>query len=392
MRVLRVLCLAALIAAVFVLAAPAAAGCPASDPGCHLTPPQSQQVNPFPITGGVRVTSLEDSGALLVTAFTSPLSLGAGSPVAAQPAFIDPVPLRSNAGAPDFPTLDVRQRYQDPSDVSCGVQALGMALDGLGSPGPASPALLDFLQGQHMLYDFGTGVEELAFAAQSFGYADSLPFHGGSVALLQSELAAGRPVVVDLGANGDGQPGHFVTVTGISPDGNWIAYNDPILGKVVAPMNDFLSQWALQGNSGVTVGPSAAGVAGDSPSQPDPMNASPWLLFAAGAMALISNSGLGLRRQGIGGRIIEGTSQPKSSSSSKPKSSSSSSSSSKKKEKEKKSKPKAPLRPSAGPRPPSRPARPRRPNRPCRMGWRGRRRRLRNPTRGLHPVLDRPRM
>ncbi len=114
-----------------------------------------------------------------------------------------------------------------------------------------------------MMYDFGTGVEELAFTAQSYGYADSLPFHDGSIALLQSELAAGRPIVVSLGhEDAEGlsdsrSPGHFVTVTGISPDGNWIAYNDPILGKVVVPMSDFLSQWALQGYSGVTVGPSA---------------------------------------------------------------------------------------------------------------------------------------
>ena len=33
-----------------------------------------------------------------------------------------------------------------------------------------------------MMYDFGTGVEELAFAAESFGYRGSYAFHDASLA------------------------------------------------------------------------------------------------------------------------------------------------------------------------------------------------------------------
>ncbi len=361
MRILRVFISAALMAAVFVLALPAAAdGCPppGQSPGdgaeldCRLSPLQSRQVNPYSslATGGL--SSLDDVSTRLAAHFSTPLSLGDGSRSGSSPVFVDQVPIASGSGAPPFGTLDLRMRYQDPSDVSCGVQALGMALDGLGPPGPASSAMLGYLQGQGMMYDFGTGVEELAFTAQSYGYADSQPFYGGSLAQLQSELAAGRPVVVDLGANGEGQPGHFVTVTGISPDGKWVAFNDPILGKQVLPASDFLSQWSLQGYSGVSVGPSAAHTAGGATGtisaatpEPNPLNASPLLILAAGIMALITNAGLGLKRLGVGGMLAQGTGgggggkKPVA----KPaKSSTKSSSSNKKKDKKKAAKPPAP--------------------------------------------------
>lgn len=357
MRILRVLITAALLAAVFVLALPAAADdCPESEPACHLAPLQSRQVNPFPATSSGDLSSLVDSSSLNVIDFTSPFSLGSGSSssVGADPVFAELIPLPSNPAAPAFDRLDVRQRYQNPNDVSCGVQALGMALDGLGSPGPTSSALLDYLDSNGMLYDFGTGVEELAFAAQSFGYADSLPFHGGSLALLQSELAAGRPVVVDLGVNGEDQPGHFVTVTGVSPDGSWVAFNDPTLGEQVIPAAEFLTLWSRQGASGVLVGgaPATALAASSAQGHPSPFNASPWMLILAGMMALISNAGLGLWREGVGGMLAQGTGgggggmKPVA----KPTKRSSSSSSSKKKKKDKKkkaSKPPAPEPPQA---------------------------------------------
>jgi hypothetical protein len=157
-----------------------------------------------------------------------------------------------------------------------------------------------------MMYDFGTGVEELAFAAQSFGYKGALPFHGGDLSTLASELAEGHPVVVSLGSNastslstgGEGQPGHFVTVTGISPDGDWIAFNDPTLGEQVLSTSEFMRLWGLQGNSGVVVAPDLP------PAAPDPM---PWVALAAGIMALVSTTPLGLQRKGIGGRITAGT-------------------------------------------------------------------------------------
>ena len=45
-----------------------------------------------------------------------------------------------------------------------------------------------------MMYDFGTGVEELAYAAQSFGYRGSYAFHDASLADLAGQLASGSPV------------------------------------------------------------------------------------------------------------------------------------------------------------------------------------------------------
>ncbi|NIS82207.1 MAG: hypothetical protein GTO14_18825, partial [Anaerolineales bacterium] len=186
-------------------------------------------------------------------------------------------------------------RYQDPSDVSCGVQALGMAMGGLGGPAPSSNALLGFLQGEGMMYDFGTGVEELAYAAQSFGYKGSVPFHDWSLEQLRGELVKRRPVVVSLGANGEGLPGHFVTVTGISPDGKWVTYNDPTLGKQVVSAEEFSKLWGLQGNSGVAVRKEPAAGTSD---------ATPWVAMAAGLMAAISTTPLALRRKGTGGRLI----------------------------------------------------------------------------------------
>jgi hypothetical protein len=261
----------------------ASAQCPDGDPDCPAAPPQSVEVDLG--TG----TSDEGRGAASVTGALAPLQVPA-------PSFVAPEPLRSPAvGEPTFNSLDLRLRYQGPDDVSCGVQALGMALEGLGGSPPSSAALTDFLHGQGMMYAFGTGVEELAHAAQSFGYKGALPFHGGSLEQLRSELAAGRPVVVSLGVNGEDQPGHFVTVTGISPDGNWVSYNDPTLGKRVVSSETFLRQWKAQGMSGVVVRREAPG-GGE-------MDYASWVAMAAGAMALVSTSPLARKRKGIGGRL-----------------------------------------------------------------------------------------
>jgi len=186
-------------------------------------------------------------------------------------------------------------RYQAAGDVSCGVQALGMALDGIDGSAPTSNSLLGFLQDQDMMYNFGTGVEELAHAAQNFGYAGSLPFHGWSLDQLSATLAEGKPVVVALGANGADQPGHFVTVTGVSPDGRWVTYNDPTLGKQVISAEEFERLWGLQGSSGVSVATSLPAGA--------PADYAPWVAFAAGLMALVSTTPLALQRKGIGGML-----------------------------------------------------------------------------------------
>ena len=217
-----------------------------------------------------------------------------------------PPPLVSSTNAvsytdirPAFEGLNLPMRWQDPSDPSCGVQALGMALDGLGGSAPSSNSLWSFLEGRGMTYAFGTGVEELAHAAQSFGYAGSLPFHQASLDDLSAELAAGRPVVVALGG-GEGAAGHFATLTGISPDGGWVSYNDPTLGTVVLPSAEFLRLWEAQGSSGVRVAREAlATPAGE-------FNAAPWVAMAAGLMALVSTTPLVLGRKGIGGKLDPG--------------------------------------------------------------------------------------
>jgi len=150
------------------------------------------------------------------------------------------------------------------------------------------------------MYEFGTGVEELAYAAQAFGYRGSLAFHDWSLAELRAQLDAGHPVVVALGTNGEEVPGHFVTVTGISADGEWVAYSDPAFGERVVPAGEFLAQWELQGNSGVVVGREA-------PSTPaGEMDLFPWVAFAAALMALVSTTPLVTWRKGIGGAADAG--------------------------------------------------------------------------------------
>ncbi|HSB88883.1 MAG TPA: C39 family peptidase, partial [Anaerolineales bacterium] len=267
MVVLRSTALAAILAAMFVL--PVTAQDCGED--CLPLPPSSVQVDVDPAIGQAHTQDVAAPGVLM------PLEPIVSMP--APPAQVVPLGGNPSTGAPSFPKLSVPVRYQDSGDVSCGVQALGMALSAGGGSTPTSSALLGFLQSNGMMYDFGTGVEELAFAAQSFGYRGASPFYGGDVSLLQSELAAGRPVVVSLGVNGDGEPGHFVTVTGISPDGGWISYSDPTLGEMVVPSSEFLRLWGLQGYSGVTVAPAIP------PAAPDPL---PWVALAASAMALVS--------------------------------------------------------------------------------------------------------
>jgi Peptidase_C39 like family len=290
---LRHLSWAAAIAALLLVVGPAEAGgagtgCPPTDPGCLPASPGSVEVNPHPATSSGDLTTVDSGGVLM------PIQSVISLPLAR----VDVAPL-AGASAPSFPRLEVPGRYQDPADVSCGVQALGMALSALPGAPPASPALLGFLQGNGMMYDFGTGVEELAYAAQSFGYKGSAPFYGGDLDSLVSELNGGRPVVVSLGTNGTGAPGHFVTVTSVSADGNWVSYNDPTLGEVTVPASEFMRLWGLQGYSGVTV------AAEPPPSAPDPM---PWVAFSAAIMALISTSPLGRLRKGIGGKLEAGTS------------------------------------------------------------------------------------
>jgi hypothetical protein len=281
---IRLIPAAALLAAVFVpfVAASADDDCPPD--GCPLPPPQSREVNPAP--AGADGSTVEVANAAELTPVEITVHVLA-------PPFFDPAPVVAS-----FESIDVQVRYQNPGDLSCGVQALGMALDALPGAAPTSASLLGLLQEDGMMYDFGTGVEELAYAAQSFGYTGSFAFHGASFEQLRAQVASGSPVVVSLGANGEGNPGHFVTVTGISSDGEWVGYNDPTLGRQVISASEFERLWGLQGDSGVAVAtepPAAAGA--------DPGVLSLWVAFAAGLMALVSTTPLARFRQGIGGML-----------------------------------------------------------------------------------------
>ncbi|MGQ9573198.1 MAG: C39 family peptidase [Dehalococcoidia bacterium] len=272
-----------------LLAPVAEAGCGTGDADCLLEPPQSEEVNPDPGVGdGLWAGAVGEAGSAAAVEMAMPLPRVVA--VGAEQGDRPPAPVDR---------LPVPMRYQDsadPGDMSCGIQALGMALDGLGGAAPTSAALTQFLERAGMLYGFGTGVEELALAAQAFGYAGSLPIHDASLDDLRAQLDLGRPVVVSLGVNGEGQPGHFVTVTGISGDGQWVAYNDPALGPQTMAVGEFLRLWALEGMSGVVV-------AREPLITPEgkPVDAAPWVVLLAGVMALVSATPLGLRRKGIGG-------------------------------------------------------------------------------------------
>ncbi len=289
MKSIRTLTAAALFAALFVLVLPVHADCGDGDPTCILEPPISVEIRTASTSGDASATAAESS-ALTPLDFTVPMPLPRRVEALSASAYSEP---ESTDSIPDFTSLSIPLRYQTAGDVSCGVQALGMALDGINGSAPTSSSILGFLQDQGMMYNFGTGVEELAHAAQNFGYASSLPFHGWSRDQLMATLAEGNPVVVALGANGADQPGHFVTVTGVSPDGRWVTYNDPTLGKQVIPIDEFKRLWGLQGNSGVAVAEAIPiGV---------PINYAPLVALAAGLMALVSTPPLALQRKGIGG-------------------------------------------------------------------------------------------
>jgi hypothetical protein len=237
------------------------------------------------------------------------------------PSYVDLAPQHAADNPPAVPALAIPQRYQYPADVTCGAAALGMALEFLSLNGegnaPSSEALVDELKNSGLLYETGTGVEELAYLARGQGYQGTTAFHNWTLEQLAEQLHLGKPVVVSLGANGVGKPGHFVTLSGVSADGKWVSYNDPILGAQTVPADDFLYQWNLQGNSGLLVQKTPLKAAND------PML--PWMgLFGAlSTLAVLVKSNptrtdlketlrsiRGMlsdpRRKGLGGALIPG--------------------------------------------------------------------------------------
>jgi hypothetical protein len=289
---LKAATLAMVALALFVVGAQA--DCEEGEPDCPLTPPQSRQVS-ISTAPGQEIDSEDPFGQVIEPV---PFSMPLPNNISPQNNTVK----TNRAAQPHLNSIDVELRRQDPSDVSCGIQALGMALEPLQGGVPSSSAILAFLDSNDYLYEFGTGVEELAYAAQSFGYEGSVAFHNWDLQNLRAELDAGRPVVIDLGANGPEQPGHFVTLTGISDDWQWVHYNDPILGERSVQLAEFMRLWELQGRSGVSVA-----VSPPSPSSP---NHSSWAALAAAMMATLA-LGPGvlqdLRRRGSGGSIIPTT-------------------------------------------------------------------------------------
>ena len=204
--------------------------------------------------------------------------------LAAPPDYVDLVPQESVDPSFNMDSLAVPQRYQDPLDQTCGAAALGMALEFLSLNGegdaPSQGSLVAGLKNSGLLYETGTGVEELAFLARGHGYQGTSAFHDWTLDQLRDQLEAGKPVVVSLGSNGEGQAGHFVTLTGISADGKWVSYNDPILGKQTVSADEFQKLWDLQGNSGLVARKEPLSAADD------PML--PWMgLFSAMAVLAV---------------------------------------------------------------------------------------------------------
>ena len=144
---------------------------------------------------------------------------------------------------------------RDYSDVNCGPTALAYALnilDPVGkTPEITTTQLGNFLSARGLMYDWGTGVEELTFAARELGYSGSYFFRDWSFEKLADVLRQAKPVVVSLGTNGLEQPGHFVTLTGISEDGDWIKYYDSARGESIMSREDFLELWQQQGSAGI---------------------------------------------------------------------------------------------------------------------------------------------
>ncbi len=171
------------------------------------------------------------------------------------PGYADLAPLPDPALVQGGIYLDVPQRNQTVGEVSCGPAALGMALDYLSREQniniPSTEQLRNFLFTREMMYEWGTGVEELAYGARHYGFPGSYAFHDWTLEQLAAELDQGNPVVLALGSNGPDQPGHFVTLTGLAADGSWVRVNDPLIGEVLYSREEFQVLWGQQGNTGL---------------------------------------------------------------------------------------------------------------------------------------------
>ena len=140
------------------------------------------------------------------------------------------------------------------ADVGCGPRALAGVLQSLeGEGAPTGGQLLAELRARGLLYAWGTGVEELAYLARRHGFRGSVPFHEASLPELEEWVRQGVPVIVALGENGKGSPGHFVTMTSVSADGAWFWVDDPTLGRRLISREALAGSWAAQGSAGLRI-------------------------------------------------------------------------------------------------------------------------------------------
>ena len=223
---------------------------PTPQPPERITAPEISGLNPDVVMSEGNQGETHPSGIL------SPLEIQLPFPVA-PPTYIQLEPQKIQIPGSAVQSLAVPLRFQDPDQPTCGLQALGMVMDfmelGSGAEAPTYQQLLSFISRQELYYEWGTGVEELAYSAREFGYPGSFAFHGWTLQQLRDSIQRGFPVVVSLGVDGPEKPGHFVTVTGISDDSRWVTYNDPLVGKKTVPINEFLDQWERQGMAGLIV-------------------------------------------------------------------------------------------------------------------------------------------
>jgi len=223
---------------------------PTPQPPERITAPEISGLNPDVVMSEGNQGETHPSGIF------SPLEIQLPFP-AAPPTYIQLKPQKNHIPGSAVQSLAVPLRIQDPNQVTCGLQALGMVMDfmelGSGAVAPTDQQLLSFISRQGLLYEWGTGVEELAYSAREFGYAGSYAFHGWTLQQLMDHIQRGIPVVVSLGIDGREKPGHFVTVTGFSDNGRWVTCNDPLAGRITVPIDEFLDQWEMQGKAGLIV-------------------------------------------------------------------------------------------------------------------------------------------
>ena len=242
---------------------------PTPQPTQRITAPVISGVNPGVTLPEEDLGDITSSGGF---SFQDPLHTGGVAP----PAFVDLQPV----GLANLPVLPE-------GEISCGPAALSLALDILGkennSQVPDAKDVEDFLREWGLMYSWGVGVEELVFAARSFGYPGTRAVHHWNPEALIRELQEGKPLVVPLGVNGPEQPGHFVILIGISTDRKWIHCSDPRLGKFRLSWEEFSILWELQGRTGVVLDENPL------PVNTDPML--PWmgLLSTLSALGLVLN-------------------------------------------------------------------------------------------------------